>query len=286
MSEINAIRMAQGLLLRGTIGPHHERTDSAGSRVSPSRQSRRFRRAILKSSMKEPRRSSPPNRIRGALAAIPLLSGLPEVDLQRVAGAARMQRVPAGHVIIDRGDPPEAVFAVATGKLKVVAPRSVGRDATLHILGPGDVFGEVALFHPDGRTARVTAIEESVLVVVDRRDFMDLLARSTELSARMLTLMAARLKNTIAHFDTTTSLDVPARLARKLLLLAKDFGVREGKRITITLKLSQSDLGDLVDSSRQTVNRELRRWHDEGILGTENGHLVVLDLARLEREAG
>ncbi len=236
--------------------------------------------------MKESRRPSPPNRIRGALAAIPLLSRLPEVDMQRIAAAARMQRVPAGQVIIERGDPPEAVFAVATGKLKVVAPRSAGRDATLHILGPGDVFGEVALFDADGRTARVTAIEESVLLVVDRRDFMDLLARSSELSARILALMAARLRNTIAHFDATTSLGVPARLARKLLLLAKDFGVRQGRGIALTLKLSQSELGDLVDSSRQTVNRELRRWQDEGVLSSENGRLVVLDVERLRAEAG
>jgi CRP/FNR family transcriptional regulator, cyclic AMP receptor protein len=240
---------------------------------------------MLKSSMTEPRRPSGPNRIRGALAAIPLLSCLSEVDLQRLAACARMQRVPAGDVILERGDPPEAVFAVATGKLKVVAPRSAGRDATLHILGPGDVFGEVALFHADGRTARVAAIEESVLLVIDRRDFLDLLARSNELSARILSLMAARLQNTIAHFDATTSLEVPARLARKLLLLAKDFGVREGKRIVLTLKLSQRELGDLVDSSRQTVNRELRRWREEGVVGSEDGRLVVLDVERLRAEA-
>jgi CRP-like cAMP-binding protein len=235
---------------------------------------------------RRPSRLSAPNRIRGALAAIPLLSSLPDGDMLRIAAAARMQRAPAGHVIIERGDPPEAVFAVATGKLKVVAPRSAGRDATLHILGPGDVFGEVALFDADGRTARVTAIEESVLLVVDRRDFMDLLARSSELSARILSLMAARLRHTIAHFEETTSLGVAARLARKLLLLAKDFGVREDRGIALTLKLSQSELGDLVDSSRQTVNRELRRWQSEGVLRKEKGRLVVLDMERLRAEAG
>jgi CRP-like cAMP-binding protein len=241
---------------------------------------------MLCSPMSEPHRAPPPSRLRGVLAGIPLLSGLAEADMQRIAGCARTQRVPAGHVIIERGDPPEALFAVATGKLKVVAPRSAGRNATLHILGPGDVFGEVALFQTDGRTARVTAIEESVLVVIDRRDFMDLLARSTDLSSRMLALMASRLRNTIAHFDATTSLDVPARLARKLLLLARDFGVVEGGRVVLSLRLSQSELGDLVDSSRQTVNRELRRWHDEGILATEDGRLVVLDMERLRAQAG
>jgi CRP/FNR family transcriptional regulator len=60
----------------------------------------------------------------------------------------------------------------------------------------------------------------------------------------------------------------------------------EGDGIALTLKLSQSELGDLVDSSRQTVNRELRRWHDEGVLSTEYGRLVLLDVERLRAEAG
>lgn len=228
----------------------------------------------------------PADRLRAALATVPLFASLGERDLAQLAACARAQRVLPGEVIIERGDPPEAVFAVATGKLKVVAPRNAGRDATLHILGPGDVFGEVALFQDDGRTARVTAIEESVILVVDRRDFMDLLSRSSELSKRLLSLMATRLKNTIAHFDATTSLDVPQRLARKLLLLAEHFGVPDGKRVALTLKLSQSELGDLVDSTRQSVNRELRRWQEAGILGTHDGRIVVLDVEALRREAG
>jgi CRP/FNR family transcriptional regulator, cyclic AMP receptor protein len=228
----------------------------------------------------------PPDRLRAALATIPLFSNLEARELQQIAACARTQRVLPGEVIIERGDPPEALYAVATGKLKVVAPRPSGRDATLHILGPGDVFGEVALFQTDGRTARVAAIEESVLLVVDRRDFMELLSRSNELSKRLLSLMATRLKNTIAHFDATTSLDVSQRLAQKLLLLAEHFGVPEGKGMALTLKLSQSELGDLVDSTRQSVNRELRKWHEAGILGTHDGRIVVLDVDGLRRAAG
>jgi CRP/FNR family transcriptional regulator, cyclic AMP receptor protein len=226
-----------------------------------------------------------PDRLRAALAAVPLFANLEERDLRQIAACARTERVAEGEVIIERGDPPEALFAVATGKLKVVAPRHGGRDATLHILGPGDVFGEVALFQADGRTARVAAIEESVLLVVDRRDFMELLSRSNELSKRLLSLMATRLKNTIAHFDATTSLDVSQRLAQKLLLLAEQFGVPEGSGVALTVELSQSELGDLVDSTRQSVNRELRKWHEAGILGTRDGRLVVLDVAALRRVA-
>jgi len=174
---------------------------------------------------------------------------------------------------------------VAAGKLKVVAPRNGGRDATLHILGPGDVFGEVALFQPGGRTARVAAIEESVLMVIDHRDFLDLLSRSAELSRRLLALLAARLKNTIQHFDETTSLEAPQRLARKILLLAEQLGVPEGGGIVLTLRLSQTELGELVDSTRQTVNRLLRAWQEAGIVDTTGGRLVVRDMAALRAAA-
>jgi CRP-like cAMP-binding protein len=118
-------------------------------------------------------------------------------------------------------------------------------------------------------------------MVIDHRDFLELLSHSAELSKRMLSLLAGRLKNTIQHFDATTSLDVPQRLARKILLLAEHFGVQHGSGVALTLKLSQAELGDLVDSTRQTVNRLLRAWQEEGILDTSGGRLVVLDVDAL-----
>jgi CRP/FNR family cyclic AMP-dependent transcriptional regulator len=232
------------------------------------------------------KRTSAADRIRGVLSTVPLFHGLDARDEERIVSCARMQLVPAGEVVIERGDPPEAVFAVATGRLKVVAPRSGGRDAALHILGPGDVFGEVALFQTDGRTARVAAIEESVLLVIDHRDFRNLLDRSADLTRRMLVLLATRLKNTIAHFDATTSLEVPQRLARKLLLLTEHCGTADPGGTRLGLKLSQSDLAELVDATRQSVNRLLRAWHEARILETRDGRIVVRDVEGLRRIAG
>jgi CRP/FNR family transcriptional regulator, cyclic AMP receptor protein len=184
--------------------------------------------------------------------------------------------------VIERGDPAQALFAIERGKLKVVAPRPGGRDATLQILGPGDVFGEVALFQEQGRTARVTALEDAVLLVLDRRDFMQLVQRRSELATRVLTLMARRLHDTIAHLDATTSLEVAQRLARKLLSLGELFGARDAAgHISVLLSLSQSELAELVDSSRQTVNRLLREWRGRGVLRMDGGRLVLMDLDAL-----
>jgi len=218
-----------------------------------------------------------PDRFRPILDGVPLFAGLPDRDLERIGRGARTQRVDAGHVVIERGDPPDAVFAVATGRLKVVAPRSDGRNATLHILGPGDVFGEIAMLQRQGRTARVTALEESVLVIVDRRAFSDLLASSSDFAQRLLGLLASRLRDTIEHFDATTSLEVPERLARKLLLLGDHFGAATEDGVELRIKLSQRELGDLVDASRQSVNRLLRQWADQGLIAQRDGHLQLRD---------
>ncbi|HEX6241122.1 MAG TPA: cyclic nucleotide-binding domain-containing protein, partial [Polyangiales bacterium] len=139
--------------------------------------------------------------LRSALAGVPLFAALDERARGELARCARLSNVRAGDVVIERGDPAHALFAVLRGKLKVVAPRPLGRDATLHILAPGDVFGEVALFQEHGRTARVTALEDGLLIVLDRRDFTQLVQRESELATRVLTLMARRLHDTIAQLD-------------------------------------------------------------------------------------
>jgi CRP/FNR family transcriptional regulator len=221
-------------------------------------------------------------RIHGALGKIPLFAELDPSARAELARCARLQEVRADQVVIERGDAAHALFAVLQGKLKVVAPRPGGRDATLHILAPGDVFGEVALFQERGRTARVAALEPALLLVLDRRDFMRLIAQSGELATRVLTLMARRLSDTIAHFDATTSLAVPQRLVLKLLSLCELFGVKESDGSTrLLVALSQSELAELVDSSRQTVNRLLSQWRDRGILRIDAGQLSVRDAVAL-----
>lgn len=231
--------------------------------------------------------NSPIDRLRPVLETIPLFTGLGDEDVARISEAARMQRYDANAVIIERGDPADALYAIAQGRLKVVRPRPGGRDATLVILGPGEVFGEIAMFSDNavGRSARVSALKESVVMTIDGPTFMNIVERSQVLSSRLLTLLANRLRDTNVHFDDMTSLEVPHRLAKKLLLLAERFGVTTDDGIGITLKLSQQELGDLVDTTRQTVNRHLRAWTEAGVIRTDAGQLVIIDPEGLRERA-
>ena len=235
--------------------------------------------------MSSPSRDDPGSRsqrIQTALAKVPLFAELEAAARTELARCARLQEVRPDQVVIERGDAAHALFAVVSGKLKVVAPRPGGRAAALHILGPGDVFGEVALFQERGRTARVVALEPGLLLVLDRRDVMRLITQSGDLATRVLGLMARRLSDTIAHFDATTSLEVPQRLALKLLSLCELFGERQSDGSTrVMLSLSQSELAELVDSSRQTVNRLLCEWRDRGIIAVAEGQITLRDAPAL-----
>ncbi|MDD9939149.1 MAG: Crp/Fnr family transcriptional regulator [Myxococcales bacterium] len=221
------------------------------------------------------------------MQAIPFFAGLEEDDYRRLHGSARTRRCESGEVVIEQGDPPEAVYAVSTGRFKVVAPREGGRDATLQILGPGDVFGELAMLDEGVRSARVTALEESVLVVVERRGFLDLHRRSRTIADRLLALVVARFRSSVEHFENTTSLDVSQRLAKRLLALAERHGeLAQDGSLRMPLPRSPRDLVDLIDDTRQSVNRVLRAWAEEGLVREQDGTLRLLDPRTLRDRAG
>lgn len=217
--------------------------------------------------------------LREILDRIPLFAALDDAEVVRIGAAARMQRFARDEVVIERGDPPQALYAIADGRLKVVRPRPGARDATLMVLGSGDVFGEVAILsrRREGRSARVSALRDSLLLVIDAAAFARLLKHSRVLPLRLLTLVCDRLRDTIVHLDDVTSLEVPRRFARKLLLLSERFGVQTEGGIGLGIQLSQHELGDLVETSRKDINICLRTWVDEGIVSQRDGHLVILD---------
>ena len=198
-----------------------------------------------------------------------------------LASGARMSRHRRGAVVVERHQDAHAVYAVVSGKLKVVSPRKDGRNATLVILGPGEMFGELAVLSPGRRSARVVAVEESLLVVISGAALLLAVERSPPLALGMLQMLAGRLRQMAAHFDDVTTLDVAPRLARKLLWLAQRFGQPGAGGVGVAVRLSQTDLAELAETSRQSVNRCLQAWKACGWLQVNGGRLVVRDLEAL-----
>ncbi|MDD9939499.1 MAG: Crp/Fnr family transcriptional regulator [Myxococcales bacterium] len=222
-------------------------------------------------------------RLRGILEEIPLFAGLEDEEALRIGAAARQRTFQRDEVVVDCGEAPQAVYAIASGRLKVVRPRIQGPDAGLAILRAGELFGEVAILSrtQEGRLARVIALRESVLLAIDAATFVGLLQSSQTLSLRLLAMLAGRLRDTTVHFDDVTSLDVPGRLARKLLLLADRFGSPVQDGVGLQVRLTQRELGELVDATWRDVSACLTQWRLEGALRLRDGQLVIVDLDAL-----
>jgi CRP/FNR family transcriptional regulator, cyclic AMP receptor protein len=222
------------------------------------------------------------------LASIPLFGGLSAEQLAKIAALAHVRAYAARAVVVSQGEPGHSLFAIVRGKLKVVSCGPDGRDTVLGIMAQGEVFGEVALLDGGPRSATCTAVEPCELLVIERTQFLELLATSPQITIKLLDVLAGRLRRLSQRSEDAAFLDVPSRLARSLLDLASRFGERvsaPSREICITLKLSQQELGDLVGATRESVNKHLNDWTRQGFLKLQGGRMVISDIDSVRRIA-
>jgi CRP/FNR family transcriptional regulator, cyclic AMP receptor protein len=214
---------------------------------------------------------------RAALAKTELFRSLETGDLDAVLARVAVRRTLRGEIIMRRGDANAGMVVIVTGKVRISVVSEEGKEITLTVLGPGDVLGEMSLLDGQECSADVTAQEDCNLLVVDRNQFLRLLRSNGELCLHLMAVLTRRLRRSNAALEDIALLDLPTRLGRLLTRLASEYGVpaRTGTRIEV--RLSQKDISTLVGASREKVNKQLRQWEDEGVLGKDNGRLVVLN---------
>jgi CRP-like cAMP-binding protein len=221
---------------------------------------------------------------RAALGRIELLRDLPTADLDAVLAHAGVRRIGRGEMILHRGDPGVGIFVITSGRVRISLVSEDGREVTLSILGPGEVLGEMSLLDGCECSADATVLEDCVLLAVGRSHFMRLLRGNNALCLELLSLLSRRLRSSNAALEDMALLDLRTRLGRLLLRLAKDYGAANGPGTRIQLKLSQKDLSTLVGGSREKVNRQLRKWEEDGVLGKDGSRIVVLKPKELASE--
>lgn len=213
---------------------------------------------------------------RAALLSSALFEAMKPDELDEVLKLSSERRVPRGAVLCQKGDPGSSMMAVLTGRVRVSSVSAEGKEITLNVINPGEVFGEIALLDGKPRSADCSAIEETTLLVLERRYFLPFLRRNEDLYLRLLAVLCEKLRRTSMALEELALFDLPARLARVLLKLASDYGRQCGKGVRIDMKMSQRDLSNLVASSRESVNKQLRVWRDDGVVDLDGGYLILL----------
>ena len=208
--------------------------------------------------------------------SVRLFNGLDGAALDVLLALSRQTNVKARDVICRKGEPGDALFIVISGKLKVTNQSADGRELILAILEDGETFSEMSLLDGLPRSASVTAVQDSQLLVIKRQDFLSYLEQHPNVAIALLVILSTRLREMDSMMGDMRFLDIRSRLAKTLFRLALQHGRTTGNgSIRIDLKLSQEDLGNLICATRESVNKQLRQWEGEGVLECSQSSFII-----------
>ncbi len=211
----------------------------------------------------------------------PLFGRLEADELDRVVTYMRVARYPRRTVLFRKGDPGANMMVVLRGRVKVCTHSEDGKELVLNLFSPTEVFGEIALLDGADRTADAVTLDDCELLVLERRDFIPFLRHHPDACLRLMEVLCQKLRQTSQLLEEALFLEGPSRLAKRLVHLAEAFGKPVAGGIRIDLQLSQQQLGNMVGMSRESMNKHLRQWREEGLIRIQDGYYVVTDLEAL-----
>jgi CRP-like cAMP-binding protein len=216
------------------------------------------------------------------LAQSQLFGDLTIEDRKRIAQLCTRKHFAPKQVIFHQGEPGREMYVVVSGRLKVSVASEEGKELSFFIFHDSDIFGELALLDGERRSATVTAIGPCELLVLHHNDFQELLKQHQLIGLKLLSLLAGRIRATTLLYENSVFIEIPGRLAGKLLELGAENGTESDGGIQIDLKLSQYELGTLINASRESVNKQLKTWEGQGIIEMRQGKIFLADLPVLE----
>ena len=194
-------------------------------------------------------------------------------ELQRISGLGHARQLGAGESLFRKGDPGDALFGVRRGQIRIETGASDGNRQTLNLMGPGDLFGEVAVLDGQSRTSDATAGEPTEVFVLRRDDLLGHLEREPKVAIKIIMLLCRRIRWQSERMEESALQPLPVRLARRLCALASDYGSE--------VHISQEQLGVFVGAARESVNRQLQLWRKDGILDLQRGRILLQNMAKL-----
>ena len=215
------------------------------------------------------------------VATISLFEGLPRSQYEALARISVGRSYVKGQTIFSEGDEGIGFYAIATGRVKIFKLSPEGKEQILHIFGPGDIFGEVAVFTGHGYPANAEAHIQGSLLFFPKDAFVELIKKDPSLALNMLAVLSLRLRRFAALIDDLSLKEVPGRLAAYLLYLSKTSGNADD----LYLDISKGQLASLLGTIPETLSRILGKMAHQGYIRTEKSRIKILDRPGLEEIA-
>lgn len=207
-----------------------------------------------------------------------LLDGVPEADVQLLLSVARRRKFARGEVVFHEHDPADTLHLIDKGHFVVRMSTPLGDRATLAVLGPGEMFGELSLLGDADarRSASVAALGAGETRSVHKIDFDRLRKSNPETAQVLIAILSGQVRRLSRHLLEALYVSADKRVLRRLVEIAAIF---DGGVVPLT----QEDLASLAGTSRATVNRVLREEEARGSIALGRGRTTVLDPDALMR---
>src|SRR4051812_11420966 len=213
------------------------------------------------------------------LQRVPLFAELSGPELEQIASVAIPRTYPKGVRVFHEGDHSDACYIVRSGDLRVTREHSDGRAIALATLGPGDIFGELAMLDGGTRSASVETLSDCALLGLPATDVRRVIADHGDIASKLIVAITRRLRETNERVARQSFQTVPSRVAGVLAQLIAEEASDE--RPQITVRMTQADLAQLAGTSRESVSRFLATLERAGVVRVGRGRVTVVEPRRL-----
>lgn len=207
---------------------------------------------------------------------------LPEEVVAELTPLAKIRHLKKGEHLFKVNSPPDGLYGVMSGRVRSSAISEAGKELVIALFEPGNWFGEISMFDGLGRTHDARAIVDSEIFIVPRDAFLKLLDEKPELNIYFYKMLCRKLRLSLARIEDDYFQPVSMRLAKRLSILVRAYGVKVDNGTLIDLHLPQETLSQMVGAARPVINRELKALEQKEIIHIEYGRLTLLDEAGLE----
>jgi len=209
--------------------------------------------------------------------------GMDEATMDRINSMATMSTVQMHKPIYFPDQPSNAIFLLKSGHVKISRVNAEGEEMILGIIGPGEVFGELALFEEASeRNELAESLDETVICTIRRTDFEDLIRNKPELNFRVTKRIGLRLRQFEERIGDLLYKDAKMRVASFLINYAEEFGRMKGGIITICLHLTHQEISLVTGTTRQTVTTTLNEFRSEGVIDFSRKGMTIINYPRLQ----
>ena len=211
------------------------------------------------------------------LNGINIFSDLSEKECQSLQSICKPRSYLKNSMIILEEEYGDLVFVVRSGTIKITRVNDEGKEVILALLGPGEMFGELAVLDGEARSANALAQENCELLAINKEDFLDILKNHSSVSYNVMCELAKRLRKSDQQIEALSLSDAEHRIGVSLLNLAEDMGVIRKGKVTIQNLPFQQDIANMAGTSRETVSRVLKILENKNMIFKEGHTLVIPD---------